>query len=390
VTPRYQRLPPLASLRTFEAVARLSSFTKAAKELGITQSAVSHQIRALEEQLGVLLFHRHNPGIEPSADGRTLALGVANGLDAILLAYDLIRQRSSPAGTAMASSPPPRNTAAGTVMEGLSLRSELLGCDVRYSIYLPPDYDGAGTRRYPVTYLLHAFPQEQDSAADSSWIALGSADQVADCAIENRQIPPMILLMPDSKRSCWINAHDGAFRYEDMFVRELIAHVDSNYRTRRAREFRALAGFSMGGFGSLAVAMRNPECFSACAALSPALSTDDELIATAAETYATYYGAAFGPGLLGAQRLTAHWYEHAPLQLARTLPVERLQRTRWYLDVGDADPLYRANNLLHIALRDRNVRHEFRVRAGGHDWAYSRSGLPEALSFIGRSFLGAT
>ena len=52
----YRSLPPLATLRTFEAVARNLSFTRAADELALTQSAVSHQIRALEDHLGASLF----------------------------------------------------------------------------------------------------------------------------------------------------------------------------------------------------------------------------------------------------------------------------------------------------------------------------------------------
>ena len=51
-------LPPLTSLRTFEAAARLGSFTRAARELHVTPAAVSHQIRGLEEYLGITLFRR--------------------------------------------------------------------------------------------------------------------------------------------------------------------------------------------------------------------------------------------------------------------------------------------------------------------------------------------
>ena len=89
----YRPLPSLAPLRTFEAVARQSSFTRAADELAITQSAVSHQIRALESELGVSLFRRLNPGISLTDDGRTLLEGVRAGLDAMLLATERVRSR---------------------------------------------------------------------------------------------------------------------------------------------------------------------------------------------------------------------------------------------------------------------------------------------------------
>src|ERR1700756_1367711 len=87
----YRSLPPLATLRTFEAVARNLSFTRAADELALTQSAVSHQIRALEDHLGASLFARLHRGIELTIDGRTLLEGVRAGLDTVLLASERVR-----------------------------------------------------------------------------------------------------------------------------------------------------------------------------------------------------------------------------------------------------------------------------------------------------------
>ena len=89
----YRPLPPLPPLRTFEAVARQASFTRAADELAITQSAVSHQIRSLERDLGVALFQRSNPGISLTDDGRTLLEGVRAGFDTMLLATERVRSR---------------------------------------------------------------------------------------------------------------------------------------------------------------------------------------------------------------------------------------------------------------------------------------------------------
>src|SRR5438445_10319312 len=89
----YRSLPPLGALRTFEAIARHLSFTRAAEELALTQSAVSHQIRALEEHLGTRLFQRLHRGIELAADGRTLLEGVRAGLDSVLLASERVRNQ---------------------------------------------------------------------------------------------------------------------------------------------------------------------------------------------------------------------------------------------------------------------------------------------------------
>lgn len=90
---RPSSLPPLPWLRTFEAVARHLSFTQAADELCVTQSAVSHQVRQLEQQLGCRLFRRNNPGIALTEEGRLLLTGVADGLGHMLMAVQRVRSR---------------------------------------------------------------------------------------------------------------------------------------------------------------------------------------------------------------------------------------------------------------------------------------------------------
>ncbi|MFZ1469929.1 MAG: LysR substrate-binding domain-containing protein [Paracoccaceae bacterium] len=76
-------MPPLSLLNTFEVVARRSSFTLAADELCLTQSAVSRQIQALEDQLGLPLFQRLHRAIALTSDGRQLYDSVSRGLDEI-------------------------------------------------------------------------------------------------------------------------------------------------------------------------------------------------------------------------------------------------------------------------------------------------------------------
>ena len=76
-------LPPLNSLRAFEATARHLSFSKAAQELHVTPAALSHQIRGLEEQLQLKLFHRRARSIEPTEAARTIYPGIRTGFDAI-------------------------------------------------------------------------------------------------------------------------------------------------------------------------------------------------------------------------------------------------------------------------------------------------------------------
>jgi LysR family transcriptional regulator, glycine cleavage system transcriptional activator len=86
----YRPLPPLGTLRTFETVARHLSFTLAAADLALTQSAVSHQIRARKEHLDVRLFHRQHRAVEMTREGRTFLEGTRAGLGSIL------RERAHP------------------------------------------------------------------------------------------------------------------------------------------------------------------------------------------------------------------------------------------------------------------------------------------------------
>lgn len=92
------RLPPLSTLRAFEAVARLGSVSRAADELGRTHGAVSKQLRALHEDAGLPLFEKVGTGLRANADGRRLAAVVAEALDALSEGYDqIVRQARSPA-----------------------------------------------------------------------------------------------------------------------------------------------------------------------------------------------------------------------------------------------------------------------------------------------------
>ena len=82
--------PPIASLRSFEAVARLGSVTQAAKELHVTHSAISQQIKVLEEMLGVRLFTRHGRGVQINEEGRLYAMHVREALEHIADATRLV------------------------------------------------------------------------------------------------------------------------------------------------------------------------------------------------------------------------------------------------------------------------------------------------------------
>lgn len=88
-----RKLPPLASLRAFEAAARHLSFRRAAEELAVTPAAVSHQVRQLEERLGVRLFERHTRQVVATDAALELYPVLRDGFDAFARALEVVSHR---------------------------------------------------------------------------------------------------------------------------------------------------------------------------------------------------------------------------------------------------------------------------------------------------------
>ena len=284
------------------------------------------------------------------------------------------------AAAAPAANPSQSAAGRGQVIEDLKLASKILAKDVNFSVYLPPDY-ATSARRYPVVYLLHGLSDD-----DSGWIQFGEVHLAADRAIAEREIPPMIIVMPDGGATFYINDYQGKVRWEDMFVQEFIPHIDAQYRTRSAREYRGISGLSMGGWGSLTLSMRHRDLFVACAAFSSAVWTEKDAATMAGPQYDRMFGPLFGPRPEGKSEPAPHFKAVNPLSLAGSIPDAELRKVRYYIDCGDDDFLISGNCALHLALAERKIPHEFRVRDGGHSWSYWRTGIVDGLKFIGQSF----
>lgn len=99
------RLPPLSSLRAFEAAARHLSFKDAAAELAVTPTAISHQIRGLEEYLDLSLFRRLTRALELTSEGRAMLPKVREGLECFAAAIENTRQHAG-GGRLVVTSPP--------------------------------------------------------------------------------------------------------------------------------------------------------------------------------------------------------------------------------------------------------------------------------------------
>ena len=268
----------------------------------------------------------------------------------------------------------------GKVLEQKVVKSTILNRNVKYSIYLPPDYESS-ERSYPVVYLLHGYTDD-----NTGWLQFGEINRYADKAIAEGTIPPMIIVMPNGDSSFYINSYDGKESYEDFFIKEFMPAVEKMYRIKGEKRYRGIAGLSMGGYGSLVYSLKHPDLFAAAAPLSAAVFDDSTLMTMPDISWERTFGQLYGRGLKGKDRLSQAWYANSPLKLVESASADALKQVRYWIDCGDDDLLSKGNSLLHIALMEKHVPHEFRVRDGGHTWTYWRTGITDALAFIGVSF----
>ena len=263
---------------------------------------------------------------------------------------------------------------SGKVMDNLTLQSKILGMERKYAIYLPADYE-TSARTYPVLYLLHGSGDDQ-----TGWVQFGEVLNITDKAVEEGTATPMIIVMPDANttRRGYSNNATGTWLYEDFFFKELMPFVEKKDRFKTEKRFRAIAGLSMGGDGSFTYALHHPELFSSACPLSAATGP---LTMDMAKTYVRRADSTATDA-----QIEAYFNRQSVLQLINNMPENQKKAVRWYIDCGDDDFLYEGNSLAHIAMRKKEIPHEFRARDGGHTWTYWRQALPEVLAFVSQAF----
>ena len=261
----------------------------------------------------------------------------------------------------------------GKVFDNISLPSKILKSDRKYAVYLPPGYE-TSQRSYPVLYLLHGGGDDQ-----TGWIQFGEVSLIADQAIAAGKATPMIIIMPDANTGTrgYVNVNKD-WRYEDFFFQELMPFVEKTYRIKAEKRFRAVAGLSMGGGGSFYYALHHPELFSSACPLSASTGPlkMEDLPAMMERNNIK----------LSPEEADAYYKNYSVLELIKNLPEDQKNAVRWYIDCGDDDFLFEGNSLAHIALRKREIKHEYRVYDGGHNWTYWRRALPTVLEFISDAF----
>lgn len=240
----------------------------------------------------------------------------------------------------------------GTVEEKWFYSPEL-DAVMPYIAYLPPDY-ASDSRRYPVLYMLHGRGGHRDE-----WIHYGLLD-IADQQIRTGLTPPMIIILPQGDKWYWANHAGDDVRWGEYVSRDLVAQIDTQYRTIRSPNARAIGGLSMGAWGALHHAFLRPAIFGVVGAHSPALREPND------------------PSIdfLGVGEEMAR---KDPMELAKTQP--DLTKLRIWVDTAVADPWAARAEELHNILAGRGIPHIWQLYEGEHDYDYWNEHAIDYLRF---------
>jgi S-formylglutathione hydrolase FrmB len=258
-----------------------------------------------------------------------------------------------------------------------------------FSVFLPPSYDKS-TKDFPVVYFFHGMFNDH-----TSWTVgrYGNLPAKIESLMATGKIPEMLLVHPNGGRSFYTNYRDGSLKYEDFVVEELPAHIEATYRVKKGREYRAVLGTSMGGYGALKIAMKFPDRYVAGAAHSPIIFPIRNPMDVPAEVkssrryrffseiFASVYGDPFDQ---------AYYDANNPLVLAK----EASKELSLYFDYGTAD---RYNALVRLGqglkkldqtLTQAGINHTFVEHPGEpHGWELVIAHIEQSLEFVSRGFI---
>ncbi|MBW6526713.1 esterase [Sphingomonas sp. RHCKR7] len=347
------------------------------------------------------------------------SLGATGAALTALVASPISAQVATPAP------PPVAGAKAATVeritVHGRALEGSLEGdsADRTVLVVLPPSYGASPRRRYPVVYALHGY-----SIGAEQWTREIHVPQTIEGAFA-QGAREMIVVLPDSK-----TAHNGSMYsssvttgdYETFVARDLVAYVDSHYRTVADRASRGLAGHSMGGYGTARIGIKHPEVFGALYMMSPCClaartpgrdaAADEKAVAalrSPADSATLSWNqraqlaaaAAWSPNPArpplfldlptegGQPRpgVVARWAANAPLAMLDQY-VGNLRRYRAIgLDVGDRDGLKEDAQALHAALDRYGIRHAFAVYPGDHVSGVATRVQEQVIPFFSRALV---
>jgi len=231
-----------------------------------------------------------------------------------------------------------RRKAEGTLFQDRTVSSSYMGRNMTYSVWLPGDYDE--TKTYPFLYLLHGYEYGDQSHLDRYWVQKGNARSIARDYMLKGGVP-MVIIMPNGLDSFYVGA------YEQYFEEELMDAVEKAYHCNGKR---AIAGLSMGGYGTLYHALKYPSKFTYAYAMSPAVMGDMSALIDVQDDKSVF--------------------------------------PSFTIEVGLQDFVVdnSASEALCQYMKNHGIDCEWVTRAGSHDWNFWQVCLPKALKKAGESF----
>ena len=310
-------------------------------------------------------------------------------------------------------SPAQNRPAAHGTLDTLTFWSQSLGARKRAIVWLPPSYAAQPTRRFATAYFLHGL-----WGSESDWTTQGKLHITLDSLV-SAGMREMIVIMPDGDDgwyTTWnrlldvsacrreFTARDGDTadsycvpwsRYDDYIARDLVAAVDTSFRSVANRAQRVVAGLSMGGYGALSLALRYPDVFRAAASHSGVVSPlytgahpfdGTPRYATSGGALRESWGERFWPLISPAFGTdTAAWFARDPARLAQRLVAQRATNIpALFLDCGTEDTLIDQSRALRVELQRLGLTPAYAEWPGKHDWDYWRRHSSDSLTWLAR------
>ena len=324
--------------------------------------------------------------------------------------------------------PQPKGTYERIRVHGKSLEGNLEGDapDRDVSVYLPPGYAADRNRRYPVVYLLHGYTNSDEGwfgpNTKSGFQSAGTTlPAVADEAMASGASREFIIVMPNAYTVYQGSMYSNSVTtgdWEAYLTRDLVAYIDSHYRTIPRRASRGLAGHSMGGYGTIRIAMKYPDVFSSIYILSACCLTanlnprvdrlakaeavhspadlsglDRGTITTLAEAAAWspdprnppfFFDLPVKDGKLQPE-VVARWAANAPLAMIDQYIPNLRKLHAIGMDVGDKDGLAASNEALSKILTEYGITHSFETYDGDHTNRIAARVGEKVLPFFSRN-----
>jgi S-formylglutathione hydrolase FrmB len=272
--------------------------------------------------------------------------------------------------TACASSLPPGVRYETVPTKSLPSAGEAL-------IITPPSYDTSPLRRYPVLYFLH------DGYGDGRTLARRGVAAEALARMRDGRLPEFLIVAPEGSGSWFSDSYDGTRRFEEFLTGDLPRTVEQRYRVLPGKKARGITGISMGGYGSVKLALKHPAMFDSVSALSGALiplGWDDleRYSLMARYTLKRVFGRSAEKNSLDANDawsiLRDLYFSEPPFQVELRASTE---------DVYGLDGVAaQYGNLLN----EHGVPTTVILEPGGHDWDYWKRAMLDILAWHGRQF----